>query len=75
MRESWCEGLSSAGDNFAVLDETFYHPMTFTATQYTAVNANLAQIIISVIAGAAMIVLIGYRAVAIVAVHRIRARL
>jgi hypothetical protein len=41
------------------------------ATQYATVDASLAQVIITVIASAAVIVLIGYRAIAVVAVDGI----
>jgi len=32
VRDPWCESLSSAGDDFAVLDETFNHPVTIATT-------------------------------------------
>ena len=44
MRDSWRESLgrAGAGDDFAVLNVTFDHPVTVPTTKYTTIDASLA---------------------------------
>jgi len=71
VRDPWWESLSGTGDYLTVLDETFDHPVTVAATECATVDASLTQIIVSIIASAAVIVLIRYWPIAIVAVNGI----
>ena len=71
MGWSRCKCLSGASDNLAILDETLDHPVTLAATQNAVINAALAQIVVTVITGAAMVVLVRYWPVTIVAVNRV----
>jgi hypothetical protein len=70
---SWRKPLCSARNDLAVLHVAFDHPVTIAAAQDTVVNAFLAEVIVPFIAGAAVVMLIRDRAIAIVAVDRVRA--
>ena len=69
----WCNGLSGAVNNLSVLDETLDQPVILASTNDATTNTALAEIKISIIADAAMIVNIWNRVIAVIAIDRINA--
>ena len=67
----WCNGLSGAVDNSAVLDKTLDHPVIIATTGNTIINASLAEIEVAIVTGAAVVVCIGGRNLAVIAVDRV----
>jgi hypothetical protein len=63
----WCNCLSGAVDNASVLHETLDHPMIITIAKSSGINARLAEVKITIIAGAAMVMLLGNLGTAFVA--------
>lgn len=61
-------GLSGAVDNLSVLHDTLNKPMVLTLADYSLIDTSLAEIIITILASAAVIVNIWDRFVAVVAV-------
>jgi hypothetical protein len=66
----WCNGLSGAVNDLSVLDKTFDHPVSITSAENTVIDTGLAEIKVTIIASAAVIVLIWDGIVAVVAVDR-----
>jgi hypothetical protein len=65
--------LGGAVDDLAVLDETLNHPVILTAAVDAAIDAFLAKVKIALVTGAAVVMLIWDRKVAVVAVDRVGA--
>jgi hypothetical protein len=63
----WCNSLSSAVDNFSVLDEALDHPVFLTAADNTIIDTGLAEVKVSRIASAAVVVNIWDGRLAVVA--------
>jgi hypothetical protein len=69
----WCDRrlgsqlLSSAIDDLSVADKALNEPMALTRAVSTTFDASLAQIVVSIIADVAMVVLIGHRSIASIA--------
>jgi hypothetical protein len=59
--------LSGAVDNMAILDETFDKPVALTWAMDTSIDALLAQIIVTIIADVAMVVLVRHGLITVVA--------
>jgi hypothetical protein len=70
LRELWlgCNGLCDAVGHLAILHETFDEPVVIASTEDSCVDTTPAQIEVTVIARAAMIVLVGNGSTAIVAI-------
>jgi len=66
----WCNGLGSAVDNLAALDKSLDHPVIITLAKNSLIDASLAEIEITIVTGAAVVVLIWDRLAAVVAVDR-----
>jgi len=66
----WCNGLRCAVNDLAILHETFNHPVIITTTENSIVNTALTEVEVTIITGAAVIMLIGDGLAAIVAVDR-----
>jgi len=69
----WCNGLSSTVDDLAILNETLDQPVVITSTDNPTANTALAEIKVTIIADAAVIVYVWDGIVAIVAVDRVYA--
>ena len=61
--------LGGAIDHLSVLDEALDEPMTFAGAMRARVNAGSTEIVIALVADAAVIVFIRHRLVALVAVY------
>jgi hypothetical protein len=67
--------LSTADFDIAVLDKALYHPVVGTGAVDARVNTGVAEIVVSLIADAAVVVLVFHGQVAVVAVDDPRCRL
>lgn len=65
-----CDGLSCAIDDLAVLDKALDHPVTLAIADNAIANTGLAKIKVSLITGAAMVMLIRNGSIAVVTVDR-----
>lgn len=66
---SWRELLGRAADDLSVLDITLDHPVVVALTGLTAVHTLWAEIVVAIIAGAAVVMLVWNWSAALVAVN------
>lgn len=65
---AWGDTLSGAVDDLAVLDRTLDEPVTLSRAQLAIVDTLLAQVVVTIIADAAVVVLVLHGFVALIAV-------
>lgn len=65
----WTNSLSGTVDNCAVLHESLDHPMTCTRAVDALVHTTRTEVIITIVTNATMEMLVGHRAIALIAVH------